>query len=351
MKITTFQKPTRRHRHHSFVFTAILLLCAACSNEPTGPQNFSVSLAATNLQRLPSGEGHYELWISFPEQQHINKIAHGDEDFVSFGKFNLSEDNSRILNLQGEPMVFAPAKEIDINLAVDAIITIEVQGDTDDKPGSRLLGGEFVGNDREATATLTTAAEDAFDFDYTLTSGVYILATPTTNDTADFNRGIWWMNPASSTNATAGLQQLSALSDTSGWKYEGWVIDKSGAQPLAYSTGKFLRGSGFDEDFAGPYAGPDSDDRNGDGRGDGFPFPGQDFIPDFGNIPPLSKLDSGFIEARMTLEPHPDNSPGPFQLEILVDPVIGPDLDGANSIQSMENRANRFPTARVKINR
>jgi hypothetical protein len=335
----------------AFVFTAILLLCAACSNEPTGPQNFTVTLTVANLQHLSPGEGHYEAWISFPEQQSINKTSHGDEDYVSFGKFNLSEDNSRILNLQGGQMIFSPAKQIDINLAIDAIITIELDGDMDDEPGSRLLGGEFIGSDREATAALTTAAEDALNFDYTITSGIYILATPTTNDTADFNRGIWWMNPAGSAIATAGLQQLPALTDTSGWKYEGWVIDNSGAQPISYSTGKFLTSNGFDEDFAGPYAGPDSNDRNGDGRGDGFPFPGQDFIPDFGNTPPLSKLDIGFIEARITLEPHPDNSPRPFQLEILVDPVIGPDLAGENSVQSMENRANLIPTAMVKINR
>lgn len=332
----------------SFVFAAILLLCAACGDEQTtAPQNFTVTLNVTNLQHLSPGEGHYEVWVSFPEQQSINKTAHGDEDFVSFGKFNLSEDNSRIVNLQGEPMVFAPATQVDINLAVDAIITIELEGDTDDEPGSRLLGGEFVGSDKEAVATLITDAEDVFNFDYTLTSGVYILATPTTNDSADFNRGIWWMNPGGSAIAIAGLQQLPALTDTSGWKYEGWIVDKSGASPVPYSTGKFLSGSGADEDLAGATAGADGDDRNGDG----FAFPGQDFIRAFANVPGLPRLDNGNFETRITLEPAPDNSPQPFQLEILVDPAIGPNLDSENSVQPMENRANRFPTATVKINR
>lgn len=330
-----------------------ILLFAACGDEPTAPENFSVSLTAANLQRLQSGEGHYELWISFPERKrNISKVAHGDEDFVSFGKFNLSEDNSRLINLRGEAMVFAPAKQVDINLAVDAIVTVELEGDTDDEPGSRVIGGEFTGSDREATAALTTAYEDAFDFDFAKTSAVYILDTPTTKDGTDFNRGLWWMNPAGSSFPTAGINQLPALTDTSGWKYEGWIIDKSGANPITYSTGKFLSSNNFDDDLAGATAGPDGDDRNGDGRGDGFPFPGQDFVRSAGSVSAPLQIDRGNFEARITLEPEPDNSPNPFQLTILADPVIGPNVASSDHAQTMENRVtNTFPTAIVIISR
>lgn len=328
----------------------MLLIFAACKDEPTGPENFAVSLSTLNLQRLESGQGHYELWISFPEDRAnkpLAKPAHGDEAFVSFGKFNLSSNNEQIVSLNGRPMTFEPSRKIDINLAVDAIVTVELEGDDDDEPGSRLLSGEFRGSDREANALMSTGAADAFDYDYRAATASYVLITPTTDDSTDFKSGIWWITRAAA--ISAGLDKLPALADTARWRYEGWIFDKAAA--TAYSTGKFRSASGADADFAGATAGSDGVDQNNDGRGDGFAFPGQDFVRANGGVPAIAALDNGNFAAFITLEPQPDNHAGPFFLTLLADGTVGPNLASRHDPQNMENRVVAFPSATAKITR
>lgn len=329
---------------------ALLLLMSACKDEPTGPENFTVSLSTINLQHLENGQGHYELWISFPEESAHKRLAkpvHGDEAFVSFGKFNLSSNNGQIVNLSGQAMIFEPTSSVDINLAVDALVTVELEGDNDDKPGSRLLGGEFRGSDREATALMSTSAGDAFGFDYRIATASYVLTTPTTDDSTDFKSGIWWITRGAT--ISTGIDKLIVLADTARWRYEGWILDKTTS--TAYSTGKFLNAFGADADFAGTTAGSDGLDQNNDGRGDGFAFPGQDFVRANGGIPAFAALDNGSFAAFITIEPQPDNNAAPFYLTLLADDMIGPNLASRHDPQTMENRAVFFPSATVKITR
>lgn len=317
----------------SFFVAAILM--SSCKDNPTTNENFTVTLTVANLKPLTSAEGHYELWISFPEETRaLHKPGHGDQAYVSFGKFNVNANN-QLVDLSGNAKSsFTPGAnaQVDINLAVDALITVELSGDNNDEPGSRMLGGLFFGTDRQATAILKPDGEDVFDFDYTRSSGSYILMTPSTADTSDANHGIWWMTA----NNTAGLSNLPTLTDTSGWRYEGWVIDQSGGQPVFYSTGKFLNAAGPDADGPGATAGGSS----------GFAFPGQDFIQAANGVPLLPGLDNGNFAARITLEPAPDNSTQPFQLVILNDDKI----ETAGGV--MANRvATNYPTATIMISR
>ncbi len=314
---------------------AAMILMSNCKDNPTTNENFTVTASVTNLKSLASGEGHYELWISFPEENHaLRKPGHGDQAYVSFGKFNVNA-NGQLVDLSGNAKSsFTPGTnaQIDINLAVDALITVELSGDSNGDPGSRMLGGLFFGTDRQATAILKADGEDAFDFDYSRSAGSYILATPSTADTTDVNHGIWWMTA----NNGAGLNNLPTLTDTSGWRYEGWVVDQSGAQPVFYSTGKFLNAAGPDTDGPGATAGSSA----------GFAFPGQDFIQAASGVPLLPALDNGNFAARITLEPSPDNSAQPFQFVILNDDKI--ETAGG----TMANRVSaNFPAATIMISR
>ncbi len=321
-------------------FAAGLFLSSCGKDNATDPGKFSVSLSAPTLMPLAAGEGHYELWISFPQDElRLQKRAHGDEAYVSFGKFNVT-GNGQLVDLNGKAMVFAPKSgvEIDINLAVDAVLSVERESDNDNRPGSRLLGGEFTGNDRQATATLRASSRDAVGYDFTRSSGNYLLQTPSTADTLDCNRGLWWMMP----NETAGLGNLPALADTSGWNYEGWLVDHSGAQPQFYSTGTFLTAIGADADGAGLTA----------GGGTGLPFPGQDFVREAPGIPLPPPLDNGSFAVLVTLEPVPDNSRQPFYLVILRDERIEPNSAGPQIAAPMQNvAASSFPSAVVIIDR
>ncbi len=330
---------------------ALLLFVAACKDDPTSSDDFTVSLSVSNFKRLEAGHGHYELWVSFPEDRASKTLAkpgHGDEAYISFGKFNLSADHTQVLSLSGQAMSFMPHDEVDINLAVDALVTIELEGDQDEEPGARLLAGEFAGSDREASANLSADSEDVFDYDYRAATASYVLAAPTTNDSADFNRGIWWIMRSSA--IIAGISKLPALADTARWRYEGWVIDRANA--AAYSTGKFLAAANADSDRGGATAGPDGPDQNADGLGDGYAFPGQDFVRASNAVPASPSLDNGNFEARITLEPHPDNAVAPFFLAVFVDEIIGPNLPNDRASQDMNNRAGvSFPTAKVTITR
>lgn len=330
-----------RSRSWSLPFAAALLVFAACKDDPTAPENFTVTLSALNLQRLPAGQGHYELWISFPEDRAnraLGKPAHGDEAYISFGKFNLSADNTQLLNLNGQAMTFAPPKDVNINLAVDALVTLELEADNNDEPGSRLLGGEFTGSDATANAYLSTSGEDVFAYDFRTASATYILTTPTTSDTTDFKHGIWYVTRGNV--IASGFARLPVLADTSGWRYEGWIIDRTNS--VVYSTGKFLSAASADIDGAGTTAGA---------SGNGFTFPGQDFIVAQGSIPALLQLDNGNFEARITLEPAPDNASAPSYFTLFNDEVIGPNLSRTHAAQAMNNRASGLPSATVTIKR
>ena len=86
------------------------------------------------------------------------------------------------------------------------------------------------------------------------------------------------------------------------WIYEGWVVDVSSGSPMPYSTGTFAAADGFDSDMAGC-------------KGGGPPFPGQDFTAF--HCGPVFDLDSGDFVAVISIEPVPDNGPGPFQFKPL----------------------------------
>ena len=104
----------------------------------------------------------------------------------------------------------------------------------------------------------------------------------------DYASGIWWLDPAAGPGASLVLPALPA-----GWIYEGWVVGPEG--PV--STGRFTQVMGADSDAGGPTAGPRSTP----------PFPGQDFI-----MPPVSLIG---YQAVVSIEPDPDDSPGPFTFE------------------------------------
>ena len=105
-----------------------------------------------------------------------------------------------------------------------------------------------------------------------------------------------------------------------GWMYEGWVVGPDG--PV--TTWRFTEATGADSDGGGPGAGPD-----------GTPaVPGQEFI-----TPPVSLIG---YQAVISIEPEPDDSPGPFTLKPLVDMDI--EDVGAMVLQDMANNAASFPT-------
>jgi len=211
----------------------------------------------------------------------------------------------------------------DVDNATKYVLSIEPANDTDPAPSmTKILAGDFAGN--------MASVDIAPVGDFMNAAGKYILATPTNGADTDENSGIWFLD-ISTGAPTVGLV-LPMLPD--GWKYEGWVVING----TPVTTGKFTKMAATDE--ADPYSGSDPlPDVNGV---DGF-FPGEDFLMN----PPMGltfPTDIAGGTAVISIEPSPDNSPGPFTLKPLVHNIPGSAVD--HMVYDMGQNLN-FPSGTV----
>ena len=208
--------------------------------------------------------------------------------------------------------VYFPTEVASLDAISTFVLTIEPIPDTDPAPSHvHLLGGDFAGN----RAALGIDHGAALGTDFSDASGAYILNTPSADGSVPYTHGIWWLDPPAGPGPTLVLPTLP-----NGWIYEGWVAGADG--PL--STGRFSMASGQDSDGAGETG----------GSAPFPPFPGQDFVN------PPTDLSSGFA-AVISVEPDPDNSPAPFAIKPLMDPMI--DAIGAGVLQPMHLNTAALP--------
>ena len=273
-----------------------LLVTVACGDDdgPTAPTppSGNLQLSFNGLESLGAGFV-YEGWLLV------------DGNPVSTGTFSIDAGGSLSTSMFS-------VDQAALQAATKFILTIEPSPDSNPMPAAtKYLAGDFVGN----SASLSVADAATLGNDFRSASGGFILATPSTNAVADdYAFGIWWLDPAGP-GASLMLPALPA-----GWMYEGWVVGPDG--PV--TTGRFIQATGADSDGGGPGAGPDATPA----------FPGQEFI-----TPPVSLIGA---TAVISIEPEPDDSPGPFTLKPLVDMDIA-DV-GALVLQDMANNAASFPT-------
>ncbi len=258
---------------------------------PPAEKRTIVSLRAENLESL--GEDFvYEGWL----------IVNGQP--LTAGRFDGSGDTTFDFEIEG-----------DLTASTLYILTIEPKFNDDPAPSSTHIIGGALRNNR---GVLSVDHRTALGNSFANASGRFILETPSSADTRDYDQGIWFVNPS------AGVASLDLPTLPAGWVYEGWVAGPEG--PI--STGTFLSASGQDSDGAGPTAGPMGTP----------PFPGQDFINP-------AKVLIGQM-AVISIEPSPDNSPAPFQLK----PLVGNIVDaGAGQLQNMNTDISEFPTGVVSV--
>lgn len=270
-----------------------------------GPAGESTSVLRLNLTGLENlGPDYaYEGWL----------IVDGAP--VSTGIFHVNSDG------QQTGSTFA----VQASALTDAstfVLTIEPVPDVDPAPSNvHILAGDFGGD----VGQLSTQHAAALGSDFTTATGSYVLNTPSTGaNMDDYSLGIWWLDPSGA--APQSSLQLPEL--PAGWIYEGWVVDVSAEVPEPVSTGTFTDAEGADSDSGGSTAGMDGVP----------PFPGQDFIN------PARDLVAANYRAVISIEPVPDNNPGPFLLKPLVDDIedVLPPLT-----QSMSNGASNFPSGTV----
>jgi hypothetical protein len=278
----------------------ILALVIGCDDDESTnlPQTGMLTLNLTGLENLGSDYA-YEGWILV------------DGAPVSTGIFTVDDNGDLSASTFELPLA-------DLQAATKFILTIEPSPDSDPSPAStHYLAGDFS----QGNANLTVGDAAALGDDFTASTGVYILATPTNNPNSDENSGIWFLD-LSSGDPAQGLF-LPTLPD--GWKYEGWaVIDGT---PV--TTGTFLSATAADD--SAPFSGPEN----------GPEFPGEDFLV---NAPAglTFPTDLAGGAAVISIEPDPDNSTAPFALKPLVGNIPSDATDHVT--YDMGNNASAFPT-------
>jgi hypothetical protein len=264
------------------LFSKVLLAAMAVFSVVPLAGAAELILSFTNLASLDEAtEGLYEGWA----------IIGGAP--VSTGVFNVNEAGQPVMPGGGDVIPSFPAGS-DLGLASAIKITLEPAGDSDPAPSGLVV---LTGDVNSETTPLVPALPD---LDMLMTSaGSFILATPSDNDVDpdNDNQGIWYLTMPGPMPGLTNLPDLGA-----NWTYEGWVVDVSSGSPVPYSTGTFAGPEGADSDEAGCMGG-------------GPPFPGQDFTAF--HCGPVFDLDSGDFVAVISIEPVPDNLPGPFQFKPL----------------------------------
>ncbi len=198
-------------RHHS-VFFFLLSLLVSCSDASTPPTK-GIDLRVEHFAEAHNGS--YELWLSFPDLA-LRPIGstptalHGDEEFISVGKFNVR--GGAVVGLNGEPVNFTLPEGRNLQFAIDAVITFQPTGV--DTMFARLCGGAFRGDATIGTAELRTDDFDAFGNSLLNPSGTFRLHA----ESGDYRRGVWFAN--AELQNTLNLRFLT----TSRWIYEARVV-------------------------------------------------------------------------------------------------------------------------------
>lgn len=298
----------------------------ACVNDP-GLDPRTVTVNSADLPPLETSEGHYELWFSYPDDV-AGKVAHGDAQYVSLGRFVVNDEGKMRALDGGEPSFAIPDGYLP-GLLIDGLLTIESPGDADSLPGARLLGGAFSGTADRGVATLTFAGEDAFGVSFSADSiaGSFRLTTPTSAGGDDDAQGIWFVTPTGSPALT--LPNLAVNADSTNWGYVAWLytIGQGSYLPLGF----FLAPGRRDDTDAGPGAGPFDNP---------FNAPGEDFVAGTPRI-----LNDGTYGVMLSLQPRNLSLSRPFYTLLTHDTI----MQGASTELDFPLGSVRTPRPEIEV--
>ncbi|MCI0448542.1 MAG: hypothetical protein L0Y79_02005 [Chlorobi bacterium] len=274
------------------LFLTISFLLLSCGDSNTTQPVNTADISVSNLKPLNSQiEGVYEAWVSIE-----TSFDHDDEAYRSLGRFNMSSSGS-IVDTSGGAFNLNIGRIGNINLTEDALITIEPPGDNDTLPGNiKFLGGAKNQQGNTLVFNLTMGYGEILgniSSQFSSASAEYLLASPSTGDTTQFNRGIWF-SKTKNPPTVSGLT-LPTIPDTLDWTYQAWVIDST-VNGGIYNIGRFNASLEVDDYQLCQHTPPVQT----------WPVPGNDWIqPNCpgGVLPDITNLNSGIYRLLITLEP------------------------------------------------
>jgi hypothetical protein len=298
----------------------------------------TVTFRQKNLKHIDIyNQGVFELWLRLDTA--------GNATDYSLGRFNINQ-NGDITDSTGGPAQFNYQGDTNkLYQATHSFITVEPPGDYNSEPSNSVLlsGGILFKFDSMYTNMTISGSLALGSAGQVLLSGqntFYMMNTPTSGP-SDCLRGMWFCDTLGNSYFPTGLQIFS-----SGWVYEGWVVDKSDPDNrIYYTTGRFSNPYGPDYDGAGECAGINPPHTG----------PGQDWVlPDCPQgKPPITDLSNLNYEILITLEPAFEEQSttayeNPFFITLFKQTAIFPQT-ACKSKNFILNQYLTFPSASVKI--
>jgi hypothetical protein len=302
---------------------------------PSDVPRGQISFTQKRLNHIdPNIDGVYELWLR------IDSL--GSVTNHSLGRFNI-DGNGNVTDTGGGTIEFKYQGDTSaLGFSTDAFITVEPPGDFNGQPSSAVLlsGHTEIKLDSLYTTMKLSGSLALGSAGAELLSGNharYMLNTPTSSAVSCL-RGLWFCDTAGNTGFPSGL-----LMTSSGWFYQGWVMDKSvPSNPIYYNMGRFTNPYGPDFNGAGPCA----------GTGTPYSKPGEDWVLDSCSSGRPQNLNNLIYEVFVTLEPAYETPSStayyrPF-LKVYKQGVIEPSLT-CKRIDNLFSQYTLLPEAKLRI--
>jgi hypothetical protein len=299
-----------------------------------GPKGL-IELRPKNFKHIePYSDGIYELWVRTDSLGNIRNYSLGRLNFNANGEVTDTNGGAIEFKFSGDTNSLAYAS--------DAFITMEPPGDYNSEPStSVLVSGIFTFTLDSIYTTMRIngrlALGNAGTELYKGDVGGYIISTPS-NGSATCLKGVWFCDTSGSTLFPSGIQLF-----TSGWVYQGWLVDKNDPQDTVYySTGRFTNPYSADWDGAGSCGGSLTP----------YNKPGQDWVGP-PPCPQMPNINDGYHGVIITLEPSYEHGGlasfyKPSYLLIYSQYHISSTL-GCYRRDNIFNNRNSFPEATLRI--
>lgn len=237
-----------------FLLSIISLTIFSCTSDDTD-EPVTDGMLDISISNLPDVSTDYNFYAWLVGDNGVN---------LKLGQFIRSTDGSASATWTVGDLDFLAS-------AARVLVTLEDKGNDPSTPSDlQLLDAEF-GISGTHTGKFSTDPMRISVDDFSASTGLYFLATPTTSTMSEESSGIWFGDY----NGGAPVGSLNLPTLENGWVYQGWAI-LNGA--IMLETGSFTDPTMAD--LASPYSGPL----------DGFDVPGEDFnqnLPMMGTPPTL----------------------------------------------------------------